>query len=95
MPDYAFLQPIKIGPATMKNRISMTAIIRNFCEDGFINDDYIAYYAERAKGGAGLVSRVESLAPQERVEEIARMLAGAKVTEEARAAAGKLLSEVS
>ncbi|NLW78514.1 MAG: FAD-dependent oxidoreductase [Ruminococcaceae bacterium] len=55
MPDYAFLQPIKIGPATMKNRISMTAIIRNFCEDGFINDDYIAYYAERAKGGAGMI----------------------------------------
>ena len=29
-----------------------------------------------------------------RNEEIARMLAGAKITEEARAAAGKLLSDV-
>jgi len=37
------------------------------------------------------VTRVEALAPDERREEIARMLAGAKITDEARAAATRLL----
>ena len=37
------------------------------------------------------VTRVTPLADQTRREEIARMLAGASITEEARAAAGKLL----
>jgi DNA repair protein RecN (Recombination protein N) len=38
-------------------------------------------------------TRVEELEPEARVEEIARMLAGAAVTEEARAAARRLLAE--
>ena len=37
------------------------------------------------------VTRVTGLADQARREEIARMLAGASITEEARAAAGRLL----
>jgi DNA repair protein RecN (Recombination protein N) len=37
------------------------------------------------------VTRVTTLADQARREEIARMLAGASITEEARAAAGRLL----
>ena len=37
------------------------------------------------------VTRVESLAAAERREEIARMLSGAAVTDEARAAAGRLI----
>ncbi|WP_174800553.1 DNA repair protein RecN [Martelella limonii] len=46
-----------------------------------------------SKGGGDSVStRVEVIGPEERQEEIARMLAGAKVTDEARAAAAKLLS---
>ncbi len=46
-----------------------------------------------AKGHDGdhMVTRVGVLDPDERREEIARMLAGASVTDEARAAAGKLL----
>jgi DNA repair protein RecN (Recombination protein N) len=39
------------------------------------------------------VTRVEELSQDERVEEIARMLSGAAVTEEARAAARRLLDE--
>ena len=38
-------------------------------------------------------TRVDELSPDDRVEEIARMLAGAAVTEEARAAARRLLAE--
>jgi DNA repair protein RecN (Recombination protein N) len=49
-----------------------------------------------AKGAAGkkerrVATQVETLAPSQRREEIARMLAGAAITDEARAAAGRLL----
>jgi DNA repair protein RecN (Recombination protein N) len=37
------------------------------------------------------LTRVEQLEPEERREEIARMLAGARITDEARAAATRLL----
>ncbi len=42
------------------------------------------------RGGAG-ETRVSGLEADERTEEIARMLSGAKVTQEARAAAARLL----
>ena len=45
-----------------------------------------------AKGGKGLVTTVEILDAKTRREEIARMLSGAKVTDEARAAAESLMS---
>jgi DNA repair protein RecN (Recombination protein N) len=44
--------------------------------------------------GAFVRTHVRPLAGAERNEEIARMLAGATITPEARAAAGKLLSDV-
>jgi DNA repair protein RecN (Recombination protein N) len=44
--------------------------------------------------GAFMRTHVRPLDVEARQEEVARMLAGAKVTEEARAAAGKLISEV-
>jgi DNA repair protein RecN (Recombination protein N) len=44
-----------------------------------------------SRGGA--VTRVQQLNGDERVEEIARMLSGAQVTEEARAAARRLIAE--
>ncbi len=43
--------------------------------------------------GQRVATRVTTLAPGARQEEIARMLAGASVTDEARAAAGRLLAE--
>ena len=43
--------------------------------------------------GRRVATRVTALAPEARQEEIARMLAGATVTDEARAAAGRLLAE--
>jgi DNA repair protein RecN (Recombination protein N) len=42
-----------------------------------------------------VVTRIAVLDPDERREEIARMLAGATITDEARAAAGRLLAEAS
>jgi DNA repair protein RecN (Recombination protein N) len=46
-------------------------------------------------GGAGarMVTRVSLLSSKSRREEIARMLSGAKVTEEARAQADRLLTQ--
>ena len=41
--------------------------------------------------GARVATRVSNLAKEARREEIARMLAGATITEEARAAAGRLM----
>lgn len=46
-----------------------------------------------ADRGARVATRVTALAPAARKEEIARMLAGATITDEARAAAGRLLAE--
>ena len=45
-------------------------------------------------GGAFMRTHVKPLEPSARQEEVARMLAGATITDEARAAANKLLSEV-
>nr|WP_316654970.1 DNA repair protein RecN [uncultured Gellertiella sp.] len=46
-----------------------------------------------ATGDAGkIATRVAQMAPEDRTEEIARMLAGASITEEARAAAARLIS---
>jgi DNA repair protein RecN (Recombination protein N) len=46
-------------------------------------------------GGKSVTTRVAVLDADERREEIARMLAGATITDEARAAAGRLLAEAS
>lgn len=45
-----------------------------------------------AEGSEKIATRVATMAPKDRTEEIARMLAGASVTEEARAAAVRLLA---
>ncbi|MBV9393959.1 MAG: DNA repair protein RecN [Methylobacteriaceae bacterium] len=50
---------------------------------------------EKGASGKSVVTRVAVLDASERREEIARMLAGATITEEARAAAGRLLAEAS
>ena len=50
---------------------------------------------DSADRGRRVATRVTILAPDARREEIARMLAGATITDEARAAAGRLLEETS
>ena len=53
------------------------------------------YRVTRAEGEQGATARVVLLDEEQRQEEIARMLSGAQVTEEARAAADSLLSRAS
>ena len=50
------------------------------------------YRVTRSEGEQGAAARVALLTDEQRREEIARMLSGARVTEEARAAAGSLLA---
>ncbi len=44
-----------IGQMPLKNRIIMSAMDLGFTSDGAINDRIINFYAERAKGGVGLI----------------------------------------
>lgn len=46
---------INIGTLELKNRLVMTAMDLGFSTDGFVNDRYIDFYAERARGGVGLI----------------------------------------
>ena len=49
-------EPIQIGKLTIKNRIALEPMLLEVGEhDGTAGDRLIAYYEERAKGGAGLI----------------------------------------
>ena len=48
-------QPLEIGPTTVKHRIMMTAQTILYAVDHILSDRHIAYYRERAKGGAALL----------------------------------------
>jgi 2,4-dienoyl-CoA reductase-like NADH-dependent reductase (Old Yellow Enzyme family)/NADPH-dependent 2,4-dienoyl-CoA reductase/sulfur reductase-like enzyme len=51
------LSPGRIGTLQLRNRIFMTPMGSNLAdEDGFVGERIRAYYAERAKGGAALVT---------------------------------------
>lgn len=48
--------PIQIGNLRLKNRIVMAPMATNFpSPDGYVTQRHIDYYAERARGGAGLI----------------------------------------
>ena len=47
--------PNQMGSLEVKNRIVMPAMHMNFTPDGEINDKALNFYAERARGGAGLI----------------------------------------
>src|SRR5512136_1333134 len=49
-------QPITINSITVKNRIFMPAIHLNMAENYCVSDRMVEFYAERARGGAGLIS---------------------------------------
>jgi 2,4-dienoyl-CoA reductase-like NADH-dependent reductase (Old Yellow Enzyme family) len=54
--EWKLLEPIKIGPMPIKNRIVMSPMATNLpASDGSATDKMIDYYSERAKGGVGLV----------------------------------------
>jgi 2,4-dienoyl-CoA reductase-like NADH-dependent reductase (Old Yellow Enzyme family)/thioredoxin reductase len=48
--------PIQLKGLSLKNRIVMASMGTNLADpDGFVTDEMICYYTERAKGGAGLI----------------------------------------
>jgi len=49
------LTPLEIKKVRLRNRIVMTAMQLNFTPEGRVNDRLIAFYEERARGGAGLI----------------------------------------
>jgi len=49
-------EPLRIKKLTLKNRLVMSAACTEYgTEDGYVTDRLVAYYAERAKGGTGLI----------------------------------------
>ena len=49
------LSPLRIGPIEIPNRIVSTAHQTTLVEDGLPTEDFVAYHAARAAGGAGLI----------------------------------------
>ncbi len=49
-------EPISINRMKVKNRINMPAMHLNMCRDFEVTDQMVAFYAERAKGGAGMIT---------------------------------------
>jgi 2,4-dienoyl-CoA reductase (NADPH2) len=49
-------EPCYIGKVEIKNRLMMSPMTTNFSQDGFVTDEMIAYFEERAKGGVGLIT---------------------------------------
>jgi 2,4-dienoyl-CoA reductase-like NADH-dependent reductase (Old Yellow Enzyme family)/thioredoxin reductase len=47
--------PLEIGPITIKNRIQITPHELQYMNDGLSTETVVFYYAERAKGGVGLM----------------------------------------
>lgn len=52
----ALFSPATLGPRTARNRIWMTAHATEFATDGTFADASAEYYAERARGGVGVVT---------------------------------------
>ncbi len=59
-------QPLKIGPLTAKNRIEVSPAEPFLCtRDGLVTDEFIAFTASMARGGAGIVTVGDSPVTQE------------------------------
>lgn len=54
MKDVLF-QPIEINEVRIRNRICMPAMNLNYCDEHRVTDRLVEFYAERARGGAGLI----------------------------------------
>jgi len=57
MPEYTKLfEPGKMGKLELRNKIIFAPCGTHYASlDGFITDRLLAYYSERAKGGAGAI----------------------------------------
>jgi 2,4-dienoyl-CoA reductase-like NADH-dependent reductase (Old Yellow Enzyme family) len=55
-PRFPYLfSPLRLGPVTLPNRIVFSAHLTNLAERNRPGPDLVAYYAARARGGAGLI----------------------------------------
>jgi mycofactocin system FadH/OYE family oxidoreductase 2 len=53
---YRYLfSPLQIGPITVRNRVVFSAHLTNYAVDGLPSEQHAAYFAARAKGGAGMI----------------------------------------
>lgn len=67
--DHLF-KPLKVGPLTVKNRIEVSPAEPFLCtRDGLVTDEFIAFTAAFAKGGAGIVTVGDSPVTQEYANE--------------------------
>ncbi|GJQ59223.1 MAG: FAD-dependent oxidoreductase [Candidatus Scalindua sp. AMX11] len=48
-------EPINLGSIKVKNRLAMSAMDLGFTSDGSVNERFIDFYVERARGGVGLI----------------------------------------
>ena len=57
MPRFKRLfQPLRVGRLELENRFFMLALSLGYTPDFYVNDRFMAFYKERAQGGAGLVT---------------------------------------
>ena len=54
--QYSFLEPVKVGPKTFKNRVVLAAMAKWCCPDGFISEQFLNYYGSIADGGTALIT---------------------------------------
>ncbi len=53
---YSFLEPIKVGPHTLRNRVIKPAMAEYICnDDGTVSDQFVEFYRNIARGGASLI----------------------------------------
>ena len=63
-------QPIQIGPLTAKNRVEVSPAEPFLCtKDGLVTDQFVAFTAAMAKGGAGIVTVGDSPVTQAYADE--------------------------
>ena len=55
MPFPFLFSPIEINTMMLKNRIVMTAMHLGYTPQGEVTDQLVEFYAERARGGVGLI----------------------------------------
>jgi mycofactocin system FadH/OYE family oxidoreductase 2 len=54
-PYDALLQPFRLGPLALRNRVMMTAHVTNMAPLHEPTEQHVAYYRDRARGGIGLI----------------------------------------
>jgi mycofactocin system FadH/OYE family oxidoreductase 2 len=56
MTERLLWSPLRLGPVTVRNRIVFSAHLTNYAtQDGMPSEQHAAYYADRARGGSGLI----------------------------------------